>query len=129
MQNKGDFQFDEGDGGEIDIEAGGQNENDDKFDTTVGALQEILMDAKFDSMLKEFCRRHCMEFEATEENKLCYMTIFKEYQDTIEAYLFKQLQEQVPTFDMDQFSKELETRNEEIDETIMDLLLSFSDFM
>jgi len=30
-----------------------------------------------------------MEFEATEENKLSYMSIFKEYQETIEGYLMK----------------------------------------
>ena len=34
----------------------------------------------------------------------------------------------IPSFSMDYFSKELETRKDEIDEQIMDLLLSFSDF-
>lgn len=40
----------------------------------------------------------------------------------------KRLAEDVPDFSMDYFSKELQTRKEEIDEQIMDLLLSFSDF-
>ena len=34
----------------------------------------------------------------------------------------------VPDFDEDKFSEELAQRTEEIDETILDLLLSFSDF-
>jgi hypothetical protein len=69
-----------------------------------------------------------MEFEATEENKLSYMTIFKEYQETIESHLMKKLEEALPDFSMEYFSSELKTRKDEIDEQIMDLLLTFSDF-
>ena len=69
-----------------------------------------------------------MEFDATEENKLSYTPIFKEYQDSIEAYLMKRVNELVPDFDEEKFSEELVKRTEEIDPTIMDLLLSFSDF-
>ena len=69
-----------------------------------------------------------MEFEATEENKLCYTNIFKEYQDQIEGYLMARLAQEVPDFTMDYFSNELQNRKDEIDEQIMDLLLSFSDF-
>ena len=69
-----------------------------------------------------------MEFEATEENKLCYTNIFKEYQDQIEGYLMKRLAEDVPDFNMEYFSNELQNRKDEIDEQIMDLLLSLSDF-
>lgn len=45
-----------------------------------------------------------MEFEATEENKLCYMNIFKEYQNSIEGYLMKRLAEDVKDFSMEYFS-------------------------
>ena len=48
-----------------------------------------------------------MEFEATEENKLCYTSIFKEYQETIEKYLMKRLSEDCPDFDEEYFSNEL----------------------
>ena len=48
-----------------------------------------------------------MEFEATEENKLCYMTIFKEYQDTIESFLMKQLQDNIDNFDPEYFMGEV----------------------
>ena len=42
--------------------------------------------------------------------------------------MISSLIKKVPSFSMDYFSKELETRKDEIDEQIMDLLLSFSDF-
>ena len=48
-----------------------------------------------------------MEFEATEENKLCYMDIFKKYQTEIEGYLMKRLAEDVTDFSMEYFSGEL----------------------
>ena len=40
----------------------------------------------------------------------------------------KKLEEAIPNLDMVYFSNELKTRKDEIDEQIMDLLLSFSDF-
>ena len=57
-----------------------------------------------------------MEFEATDDNKLCYTVIFKEYQETIETYLMKKLDELIPDFSMDFFSTELKKRKDEIDE-------------
>ena len=86
------------------------------------------MDEEFEQLRKSFSTKNCMEFEATEENKLSYMSIFKEYQDTIESYLLKRLSEAISDFSMDYFMGELKTRNNEIDDMIMDLLLSFSDF-
>ena len=69
-----------------------------------------------------------MQFEATEENKLVYTTIFKEYTNTIEAYLTQQLTKAVPDFSMERFIALLKDRKDEIEEPIMDLLLSFSEF-
>ena len=68
--------FDEG---EFEFKASGQDENDDKFDMYVGVLQEVLLEPEFEKLTKSFSNKHCMEFEATEENKLCYTSIFKEY--------------------------------------------------
>lgn len=56
--------------------SGAGNEDDDYFDEVVGCLQEILLDPQFDSMQKKFSTQHCMQFEATDENKLVYTTIF-----------------------------------------------------
>ena len=65
----------------------GGNEEDDEFDMIVGVLQEILLEEKFENMQGKFCQQNCMHFEATEENKLIYMDIFKSYQEQIEAFI------------------------------------------
>mmetsp|Transcript_24498 Transcript_24498/g.37992 ORF Transcript_24498/g.37992 Transcript_24498/m.37992 type:complete len:160 (-) Transcript_24498:11-490(-) len=57
------------------------------------------------------------------------MTVFKEYEKHVEGYLMERMAAEIPDFNMDYFSKELVTRKDEIDEQIMDFLLSFSDFM
>ena len=76
-----------GDDEEFEIKASGQDAGDDKFDHIVGVLQDVLLEDEFGNMTKTFTTKYCMEFEATEENKLVYTQIFKEYQDTIEGYL------------------------------------------
>ena len=63
------------------VDSGHKNEGDDEFDEVVGYLQEILMDPSFDKMQRDFCNRHCMKFDASEENKLIYMSVFNEYTD------------------------------------------------
>ena len=64
---------------EFEIKASGEDAGDDKFDMYVGVLQEVLLEPQFEKMTKSFSNKNCMEFEATEENKLCYTNIFKEY--------------------------------------------------
>lgn len=94
----------------------------------VGTLQEIIIDGEFEKFQKRFCNEHCMHFEATEENKLIYTDIFKKYHDTIEVYINQKLTEAIPGFDMKAFLEQVAERKDEIDEQIMDLLLSFVDF-
>ena len=110
------------------VNTGAGNEDDDYFDQVVGALQELLLDPEFDTMLKNFSRSNCMEFEATEENKLSYMTIFQNYTDTIESHINQKLTEMVENFSMERFAGLLVSRQDQIEESIYDLLLSFSDF-
>ena len=86
------------------------------------------MDPSFEAMQSDFSTAHCMKFEASEENKLIYMTLFKEYTDKTEHFINQKLEEAIPGFSMDRFMQQLETRKDEIDETLMDLLLSLSDF-
>lgn len=69
-----------------------------------------------------------MKFDASEENKLIYMSIFKEYNDKTELYITECLTAAIPDFSMDRFMKQLQTRKDEIDEPLMDLLLSLSEF-
>ena len=109
-------------------DSGKHNEEDDRFDEVVGQLQEILIDPKFSKLQKQFCEKYCMQFEPTEENKLIYMTIFKDYTDQIENHITKKLEETVEGFSMETFLEQLQTRKDEIDEPLMDLLLSFSEF-
>ena len=61
---------------EFAVENHGGNEDDDYFDQVVGSLQEIILDPEFDRLQKDFSTQNCMQFEATEENKLVYTTIF-----------------------------------------------------
>jgi len=106
----------------------GGDADDDYFDTVVGCLQEIILDEDFDRMQKSFSIEHCMHFEATEENKLVYTTIFNQYTNTIEAHINAQLQSKIADFSMERFIGLLATRKDQIEEQIYDLLLSFSDF-
>jgi ADP-ribosylation factor 2-binding protein len=110
------------------VDRGHKNEGDDEFDEVVGCLQEILMDPSFDKMQRDFCNRHCMKFDASEENKLIYMSVFKEYTDLMEHFINQKLTEAIPGFSMDRFMGQLKERKDEIDETLMDLLLSLSEF-
>lgn len=79
-------------------------------------------------MQRNFCQAHCLKFEATEENKLEYMSIFKQYTELIESHIMKELSQAVEGFQMETFLEEVTQRRDEIDEPLMDLLLSFSEF-
>jgi len=110
------------------MDDGNHNEGDDKFDEIVGALQDILLDPAFEKMQKDFFNSNCLQFEATEENKLVYTSIFKSYTDLIEAFILDRLNQIIDGFDMETFLKQVIERKDEIDEPLMDLLLSFSEF-
>ena len=59
---------------------------------------------------------------------MVYTTVFKEYTDVIETYLNTQLEGMVSDFSMERFITLLKDRKDQIDEVLMDLLLSFSEF-
>ncbi len=86
------------------------------------------MDEQFSAMQKAFFNKHCMQFEASEENKLVYTSIFKAYQAEIEKHLLARLAAEIEDFSLETFMEQLKTRKDEIDEPLMDLLLSFSEF-
>ena len=69
-----------------------------------------------------------MHFENSEENKLIYMTLFQRWQSTVEAYVYEKLGEMLPGFNMEDYAEKIEERKEEIDESLLDLLDSFTDF-
>ena len=91
-------------------------------------MQDVLLDPQFEKMQKDFFNSNCLQFEATEENKLVYTTIFKQYTDLIETYIVDRLNQAIEDFDMETFLKQVTERKDEIDEPLMELLLSFSEF-
>eukprot|EP00906_Rhabdomonas_costata_P027464 RCo039003 len=52
---------------------------EERFDRTVGKLEEILLDDEFTQRQQQFFAKHCGVFSADEENKLSYTEIFKSY--------------------------------------------------
>eukprot|EP00899_Mesostigma_viride_P017285 jgi/Mesvir1/25558/Mv01795-RA.1 len=125
----GDFEGDVGDEQEEDIFIVGDHgtEEDRKFDSIVGALEEIIMDPSFDQPQVELCRRHCHQFDEAEENKLVYMEIFKEYTFLVESAIEHRLTQKVPGFSMNEFLGMLKAK-EHLEGDVFDLLLTLSDF-
>lgn len=86
-------------------------------------------------MQEEFFKKYCQEFEEADENKLIYTTIFKEYTKKTESYIeevrvfiIKNLKIRLPQYKLEDFYKLLKTRKNEVDEQLLEMLLSFSDF-
>eukprot|EP00916_Digyalum_oweni_P014946 GHVL01024429.1.p2 GENE.GHVL01024429.1~~GHVL01024429.1.p2 ORF type:complete len:220 (-),score=49.82 GHVL01024429.1:1199-1858(-) len=98
------------------------------FDSTVGALQQIVMDEEFNKLQECFFKENCVHFEDIEENKLIYTSIFNEYSKSIEDHLTKRLQEALGTFEMTKFTTQMCQRPEELDGELFDLLTSIADF-
>ena len=102
---------------------------DREFDRIVGVLEEVLMEGEILEIQKNFCEKYCGTFEDTDENKLEYMDIFKQYTDIVERSLEMKLQERMPDFKMSMFESLLKSREEgEMNADIFDILLSFGDF-
>ena len=120
----------EEDSGDLDIiDAGTSQSSDDLFfDLVVGKLMDILIEEDFEEKQSEFFSKHCSCFEDTEENKLEYMDIYKQYTELIETYLDQRLHAEVEGFDMDRFYELLSTREECLVGEVFEMLLSLSDF-
>ena len=106
----------------------GTSAEDNKFDSIVGALEELLLDEEFVSLQDGFCAEHCHVFEDTEENKLEYTDIFVAYTERIEGFIAARLQDAIEDFDMEEFGAMLEARPDEISGDVFDTLMSLSDF-
>ena len=106
----------------------GTSAEDNKFDSIVGALEELLLDEEFVSLQDGFCEEHCHVFEDTEENKLEYTEIFVAYTERIEGFIAARLQDAIEDFDMEEFGAMLEARPDEVSGDVFDTLMSLSDF-
>ncbi|GFG33288.1 hypothetical protein Cfor_01792 [Coptotermes formosanus] len=98
------------------------------FDSVIGHIEDVFMEENFQELQKCFMEKYWHEFEDREENKLCYMDIFKEYTEVIEKHIATHLLKKIPHFSMDRFIEQLQTRKDELDGEVFDMLFTFSDF-
>ncbi|XP_058954746.1 ADP-ribosylation factor-like protein 2-binding protein [Pocillopora verrucosa] len=112
-----------------DLVTGRSSRSDKKFDTTVGHIEDIIMEEKFQSMQHDFKEKYYQHFTDEEENKLIYMDIFQEYVALVENYIEEELKKRISGFSMEEFSKSLESRHDQIGGDILEMLMSFTDFM
>merc|ERR1712224_231121 len=106
----------------------GGNPEDTAFDAKVGALNEIVISDEFTSLMDSFVKENCHHFEDTDENKLIYMDLFRQYSDRIETSLVRLMSEALPGFDMVAFVAEIAARQDEVECEVFDMLVSMSDF-
>ena len=50
-------------------------------------MQEIVIEEEFENLRNDLFEKYCDIFEDTEENKLIYTEIFKEYIKKLETYI------------------------------------------
>lgn len=112
-----------------DLAISSSNIYDTKFDVTVGHIEDIIIGDDFQMLQNDFMEKYYTEFEDTDENKFIYTDIHKEYTDLIERYIGDELAKRIPGFSMEEFTKQLESRKEELDGEVFEMLLTFSDFL
>lgn len=108
---------------------GRSSSRDKKFDAVIGHIEDIVVDEVFQEMQMNFMDKHCDEFDDSEENKLSYTPIFNEYVGMLEKHIESELLKRIPRFDMTSFMKDLASRKNSISEEILELLISFTDFL
>ncbi|KAI7802240.1 ADP-ribosylation factor-like protein 2-binding protein [Triplophysa rosa] len=102
---------------------------DAEFDMIIGNIEDIIMEDEFQHLQQSFMEKYYPEFDDSEENKLSYTPIFNEYIETLEKHLEQQLIERIPGFTMDAFTVSLKQHKDEVSGDILDILLTFTDFI
>ncbi len=110
---------------EIEILEENVNSEESWFDSTVGRIQEVVLSHEFYMLQHNFIQRYCQQFSNSEENKHTYMEIFSIYLTTIEGYIESHLQ----NVDLQVLARSLIDRKDQVDTPLLDMLLSFSDFL
>ena len=118
-----DLFFDEEDV-EFEICHGGESPETDRFDWLVGKLEEAVMATEFAQLLQTFRQKHQAVFTPESENALVYTEIFHEYLATIESYVEQALSDS----ELRELHALMPTRHAEVDEALLETLLSFTDF-
>ncbi|KAJ3324720.1 ADP-ribosylation factor-like protein 2-binding protein [Boothiomyces sp. JEL0866] len=102
---------------------------DEKFDTVIGELEEILMDEQFLEFQHSFFDKHSHIFTDDKENKLEYMDVFQKYTNYVEKYITQRLAASLKWFKMEDFLNQLKERSsEELQGDVFELLESLGDF-
>lgn len=101
---------------------------DQLFDIAVGHLQEIAITPDFQQTRDRYLAQFAHEFDDSEENKLQYMPIFKDWTTLIESYLETHLTKAIPGFKMLDFIQSIAQRQDQIDTELFDMLASLADF-
>ncbi|ESO88037.1 hypothetical protein LOTGIDRAFT_126924 [Lottia gigantea] len=115
--------------GEEEIFTSCSNEVDTKFDLTIGHIEDIIMEDKFQTLQNNFLEKFYSEFDDTEENKFIYTDIHKDYINLIEKCLEEELSGRMPDFSMQEFTRQLAERKDDLEGEIFEMLLTFSDFV
>lgn len=102
----------------------------DSFDEILGELEVLMMDESFNDRVDAFTALHCGEFDAGEENRLVYTTLFSEYTAMLEKFIEEQLGTSVASFDMASFCARVAERCSADEELPLplEMLSAYSDF-
>ncbi|KAJ3191434.1 ADP-ribosylation factor-like protein 2-binding protein [Irineochytrium annulatum] len=84
--------------------------DDWKFDLVIGTLEDFLMDDAFVRLQTKFMEKNYMHYTSAEENSLQYTIDHKEYEDLVEASIFKRLKQTLPWFSKEEFLNALKAK-------------------
>ena len=102
----------------------------EKFDQTIGLIEDLIMDDEFRSIQQKFVGKYADEFDPSlDENKFVYTDIHREYLKIIEDFILKQIERIQPDFNLNDFMKQFESRQDEFEGEIFEFLLTFTDFL
>ncbi|KAI8805211.1 the ARF-like 2 binding protein BART-domain-containing protein [Cladochytrium replicatum] len=101
---------------------------DERFDRVVGELEDLLLDESFLRLQRSLLAKYAPHFDDDEENKFVYMDYFKEYMSALDKFIDKRLKKKLSWFSMPKFIASVQSRQDQIDGDVFDVLMSLGDF-
>ena len=102
----------------------------EKFDQTIGLIEDLIMDEEFRSIQQKFLGKYADQFDPNlDENKFVYTDIHREYLQIVEDFILSKIQRIQSDFNLNDFMKQLESRQDEFEGEIFEFLLTFTDFL
>ncbi|XP_074646756.1 ADP-ribosylation factor-like protein 2-binding protein [Tubulanus polymorphus] len=121
--------FDEGEAEDLSMSCD-STPCDKKFDTTIGHIEDIIMEEQFHQLQQSFLEKYYLQFDLdTDENKLCYTEIHEEYITILEHHLDTELNRRMPGFNLEEFFTQLLSQKDMLEGEIFEMLFTFTDFM